>query len=478
MKKRLLVFFVLFLSFAFVTFAQHVKLPNVSGSFYPNDSKELIRLIDGYVANASTETAVTHVDVAFVPHAGYVYSGAVAGYVYKSLTKTPYKTVVVLAPSHFYAFQGAAIWSQGSFQTPLGSIPVDQVFSKELLNKTPFIVDKPEYFEKEHALEVQLPFIQRTFPQARLVPMVLGTPDFKVSENIALSLHEIIGNRNDVLVIVSTDFSHYLPYDVNNAKDAKTLQAIQELNLQGFWDGNVSGQMEMCGFVPATIGIMLAKLRGLTDVRVLKHANSGDSAGDRERVVGYASIVFSKPQHMPQELKDVLLTLSRQTLINYVRNGHTEPLNISDPRLNQIQGAFVTLKKNGQLRGCIGNIISDTTLAQSVVNMTIAAATQDHRFDPVTSEELEDIHLEISALSVPQQVDSLASIVLGRDGVIISAADGRSGVFLPQVAIETGWSKEKFLEELCSQKAGLSRHCYKDNNVKKYIFTAEVFDEK
>lgn len=478
MKKCIFVFVVVFFSFAMLALAHNVKLPNVAGSFYPQDAKELARLVDGYIAHAPVEQASAHIDIAFVPHAGYVYSGAVAGYVFKSLLKVPYQTVIVLAPSHFFSFSGAAIWSEGFFQTPLGQIAIDADFAKQLKSKTSDIVEKPEVFDKEHSLEVQLPFIQRAFPKARIVPIVLGSPDFKVSENIALALHESIGTRTDVLVLVSTDLSHYLPYDDNNAKDAKSIKAIEELQVPGFWEGNMSGTMETCGFVPATIGIMLAKLRGLTDVKTLKHANSGDSVGDRNKVVGYASIVFSKPQQLPQGAQETLMALSRHALEDFVRHGRKATINITDPLLNQIQGAFVTLKKNGQLRGCIGNIVSETTLAHSVVNMTIAAASQDHRFKPVTPEELSEIHIEISALSVPQQVDNLESMVLGRDGVIISDANGHAGVFLPQVATDTGWSRQEFLEELCSQKAGLPRQCYLDRNVKKYIFTAEVFDEK
>ena len=479
MKKSIIAAALFFWVISVPSFADTVKNTNVAGGFYPSNSQELTRLVDGFVAQASDEVDAAHVDVAIAPHAGYVYSGSVAGFVFKGLAKTPYTTVIVLAPSHFFPFKGASIWPHGSFATPLGNLPVDEGFASALMAKTPVVADIPQVFEKEHALEVQLPFIQRTFPKAKIVPILLGDADIKVCEQMALALNELIGQRSDVLVLISSDMSHYLPYDANNAKDVRTLGAITRGDIEGFWNGNVSRDMEMCGFVPTTVGMMLAKLRGLSEAKVLKHANSGDTTGDKSRVVGYAAIVFEKPQGLSQVQKNKLLELARGALESFVREGSRggKP-QLKDARLEQIQGAFVTLTKKGQLRGCIGNIIGQTPLAQTVVNMAVAAASEDHRFPPVKEEELKDIHVEVSVLSVPKKIDRIDQIELGRDGVILSSTDGHQGVFLPQVATETNWSKEEFLSELCSQKAGLDALCYQDPSVSKYTFTAEVFDEK
>ena len=473
MKKSVLVFVVLLQALSVLANADTVKGPNVAGGFYPDDPKELARLVDGYIAGASDEIDQQHVDVAIVPHAGYVYSGPVAGFVFKGLAKTPYTTVVILAPSHFFPFKGASIWSKGAFKTPLGDVPVDEDFAAGLLHRAPALVDIPKVFDQEHALEVQLPFVQSTFPKAKIVPILMGGADIKVCEQLALALNDLIGRRDDVLVLVSSDMSHYLPYDQNNARDAKTIVAIKNEDIEGFWNGNLTKDMEMCGFVPATVGMMLAKLRGLTEVKVLRHANSGDTVGDKSKVVGYASIVFIKPSGLTQAQKKTLINIARRSL-----QGERLKEQFKDARLEQVQGAFVTLTKNGQLRGCIGNIIGQMPLTNTVANMAVAAATQDPRFPPVKPDEFKDIHIEISVLSVPKKIVSIEEIELGKDGVILFSPDGHQGVFLPQVATETGWSKEVFLSELCTQKAGLDAHCYQDPMVSKYVFTAEVFDEK
>ncbi len=455
-----------------------VKQPNVAGGFYPADPQELNRMIDGYISQASDEVGDDHVDIAISPHAGYVYSGPVAGHLFKGLAKTQYKTVVVLAPSHFLPFNGIAVWAEGSFRTPLGDLSVDEEFAAGLKQKTSVLQDLPEVFDKEHALEVQLPFIMKTFPQAKIVPLILGEADLLQCQKLAAALNEQIKDRRDVLVLISSDFSHYLPYDENNARDERTLKAIQNEDIESFWKGNLSREMEMCGFIPATVGLMLAKLRGLSTVKILKRENSGDTAKDKSRVVGYAAVVFLKPQGLTQGQKKELLGLARRSLEDFVRTGRTFAAEANDARLNEIQGAFVTLTKSGQLRGCIGNIIGQKALSQTVVDMAKAAASEDPRFTPVLPNELKYIHVEVSVLSVPQRVDDIDQIKLGRDGVIISSADGHQGVFLPQVASETGWDKEKFLSELCVQKAGLDESCYKDPRVSKYVFTAEVFGEE
>lgn len=477
MKNCAIVVTIFCMIHAHVGLADAIKSTNVAGGFYTNDAKELAESVDQYIADANVDEAYGHVDVAIAPHAGYMYSGAVAGFTFKALSKAKYKTVVVLAPSHYFPFKGAAIWPKGSFATPLGNVAVDESFIAALKQKTDVVTDNLEVFEKEHALEVQLPFIQRAFPKAKIVPILLGNPDINVCEQLAIALNELMGKNGDVLVIASSDLSHYLPYEANNARDVKTMQAISNGDIEQFWYGNLKQDLEMCGFIPVTVAMMLAKLRGLTQVEILKHANSGDVTGDKSRVVGYAAIVFLKSSVLNEKQRDVLLKLARRSVETFVTSGKKINPGIADSRLNQTQGAFVTINKNGQLRGCIGNVIGQKPLSQTVADMAVAAASQDPRFPPVGADELKDINVEVSVLSVPKRVQGIDQIELGRDGVIISVGD-QQGLFLPQVATETGWSKEQFLGELCSQKAGLAADCYKDPSVNIFTFTAEVFHEK
>ena len=466
-----------------------IKEPNVAGGFYSADPKELSDSIDYFEHSAGQVAEDRKVLIAIAPHAGYIYSGPVAAYTFKAITRNPYKTVVVIGPSHYFPFEGISVWRAGGFKTPLGTLPVDEDFAQALLKENPEFQFTPQVFEREHSVEVELPFLQKTFKGLRIVPILMGEPDAKVCRDLAVALDKLIGRRDDVLVLISSDMSHYYTYDVANSMDALTLGAIRSMDPKKFFEGCISRKMEMCGFAPVTTALILARLRGLKHVEVLKHANSGDTAGDHSRVVGYSSIIFYSDllgQGVKQEegvaalslaQKKELLKIARGTIEAFVKTGKAPDVTTKDVRLNEIEGAFVTIRKHGALRGCIGNIIGQQSLVETVHDMAVAASSQDPRFSPVTPAELKDIDVEISVLSKPRKVKDASEIVLGKHGVIVSSGN-RQGVFLPQVADETGWSKEEFLSELCSQKAGLPPDAWKDPNVSLYVFTADVFSEK
>ena len=465
-----------------------IKEPNVAGGFYSADPKELSDSIDFFKQSTGEVPVDRKVLIAIAPHAGYIYSGPVAAYTFKAIARNHYKTVVVIGPSHYFPFTGISVWRSGGFKTPLGIVPVDEDFAQALLKESPQFQFLPEVFEREHSVEVELPFLQKTFEGIRVVPILMGNPDPKVCRDLAVALDKLIGQRDDVLVLVSSDMSHYYTYDVANSMDALTLEAIRQIDPKKFFEGCISRKMEMCGFVPVTTALILAHLRGITHVEVLKHANSGDTAGDKSRVVGYSSVIFysellgqAKKQDqgvasLSQEEKKQLLQIARTTIEAFVKTGKAPDVSTKDVRLNEIEGAFVTIRKHGALRGCIGSIIGQHPLIETVRDMSVAAASQDPRFSPVTPAELKDIDVEISVLSAPRRVKDASEIVLGKHGVIVS--DGiHQGVFLPQVADETGWSKEEFLSQLCSQKAGLPADAWKSPEVSLYVFTADVFAE-
>lgn len=466
-----------------------IKEPNVAGGFYSADAQELSDNIDNLERMTGQVPADRKVEIAIAPHAGYPYSGPVAAYTFKAIARNRYNTVVIIGPSHFQNFEGISVWPSGGMRTPLGVVPIDETFARNLLKENPKFQYLPQVFEREHAVEVELPFLQKTFDHVRIVPILMGNPDPEVCRDLAAALDKLIGRRDDVLILISSDMSHYFPYDVANAMDARTLQAILDLDPKKFFEGNLSRKMEMCGFVPVTTALIYAKLRGIKHVEILMHANSGDTAGDKSRVVGYSSVIFynrllgpqasqsDPPPALTAAQKKELLNIARKTVQDYVTEGKAGEVRVTDARLNQYEGAFVTLRKHGALRGCIGNIIGQQPLARTVRDMAVAAASQDPRFSPVAPAELKDIDIEISVLSTPKRVKDASEIQLGTHGVIVS--DGNhQGVFLPQVAGETGWSKEEFLSQLCSQKAGLPPDAWKDPNVALYVFTADVFSEK
>ena len=464
-----------------------IKEPNVAGGFYSADTKELSDSIDNFEASTGKVPIDRKVLIAIAPHAGYPYSGPVAAYTYKAIGHIHYKTVVVIGPSHYFPFEGISVWPRGGFKTPLGILPVDEDFAQALLKENPKFKFLPKVFEREHSIEVQLPFLQKTFDhQIHIVPILMGDPDPQVCKDLAAALDKLIGQRDDVLILISSDMSHYYTYDVANSMDALTLQAIQEIDPKKLFEGNISRKMEMCGFVPVTTALIYARMRGIKHVEVLKHANSGDTSGDKSRVVGYSSVIFyndllgksDPPDEAIGDLNPVqkkeLLSIARSSIETFVKNGQAPDVSTKDARLGEIEGAFVTITKHGALRGCIGNIIGQEPLYETVRHMAVAAASQDPRFPPLSVAELKDIDIEISVLSKPRRVKDASEIQLGKHGVIVSQG-GHQGVFLPQVATETGWSKEKFLSELCSQKAGLPSNAWKNPDTSLFVFTADVF---
>lgn len=458
---------------------ESVKAPNVAGAFYPGDRAALSEAIDGYLAGVPDEGQAPGGNIIMVPHAGYVFSAPVAAYAFKAAARRSYTTVVIIGPSHYQTFEGAAVWAAGHWKTPLGEAAIDRDFARMLMEGTDAVKEFPAAFDREHSVEVEVPFVQKMWPNAKIVPLLIGTPDLKASAQIAQALNTAIGAREDVLVIISSDLAHYNPYDENNAKDERTLGAMKAVDIQALWEGHKQGTMEMCGFGPVTVGLMLAQMRGLTSVQVLRHANSGDVSGDKSQVVGYAAAVFQTtvPEALNAGERAYLVALARTAVEQFVREGKRASIPPAGKRVQNIQGAFISLDKHGELRGCIGSIIGSEPLAVTVRDMAIASASEDPRFPPVTADELKDIHVTVSVLSLPKRISGPDDIVLGRDGVILSDGGAHQGVFLPQVAAETGWDKNTFLAELCAQKAGLKPNCWTDPKISLYTFTAEVFSE-
>ena len=479
----------LFAAFNLLTMAYadpNIKRPNVSGQFYTAEPQALSAQINEFFKHADVRPADQHVEIVIAPHAGYMYSGAVAAYSFKAASRNKYTTIIILAPSHYSGFDGVSIGLQDGFQTPLGVVNVDQDFAKQLIAQNEKFYFAPESFEREHSLEVELPFLQRTFVDFKIVPVIMGQPSFALLEKFAAGLNKIIGSRKDVLIVVSTDLSHYHPDIKARTMDALTIKAITALDASAVWEGCQSRSvMEMCGFVPATAALLYARLHGLNHAQMLRYANSGDVTGERDSVVGYTSVIIYGDSQK-SEVKDALtpaqkkrlLEIARQTMEEYVRTGKIVEFTETDPRLSLEEGAFVTIHTQGRLRGCIGNILGRGPLYQMVRDMAIASATKDQRFDPLQAEELKDIDVEVSVLSKPRVIQNVDEIMLGKHGVIVSQGPWHQGIFLPQVATETGWSKEEFLDQLCAQKAGLLPDAWKDPKTKIEIFEAQVFGEK
>ena len=483
---------------------ENIRKAAVAGGFYPGDKATLEKYVDTMLREAKPPKIEGPIRAIMVPHAGYVFSGPVAAYAYKELEGRDIRTVVLIGNSHHHYFDGIAVYAKGAFETPLGLVPVDEAFTAKLLAADPALADRPDIHEGDHVLEVQLPFLQRILKNFKIVPILFSGDSPELAAKLAKILPSLMDDKT--LIVASTDMSHYPPYADAATSDKRTLDAILtgkmgnlDTALQTLATEHVpQAETFLCSPSGVRVAMLLTLNSGNLQPVLLKYANSGDASGEKSRVVGYGAVAFvvqpsatpkaapisSEKKELlkdekilkPQEEKE-LLKIARATVENYVKTGKLPEFSPTSPALQRPLGAFVTLKKNGQLRGCIGRFEPSEPLYKIVQQMAASAATQDPRFRPVSTAELDKLEYEISVLSPLRKIPNADEIVLGKHGVTVSKGF-HHGVFLPQVATETGWGKEEFLSELCSQKAGLPGNCWKDPDVNFEVFTAEVFSEE
>ena len=457
-----------------------IRKPVFAGSFYPADKNTLNKTIDTYLkeAESKSEKLPTHIFGIIAPHAGYEYSGGVASSVYYQLRGKEYKTVILLGPSHQIPFMGISIYPSGLWETPFGKVQIDQDIGRILTEKCKSIKPFSPAFEREHSLEVQLPFLQKTLKSFKIVPLVMGNLDDNDYKTLSEVLFTILKqNPKGVLIVASSDMSHFHSYNKAYQMDNLALKDIEELNIEKLAVDLNKGQCELCGSQGVIVLMMIAKKLG-AEVKILNYANSGDVTMDKNRVVGYGAIAFSYPENdhgLNKKEQNILLTIARKTLEEYISKGDIPQFEIKDKKLLGKRGAFVTLTKNGELRGCVGYIAPIAPLYKAVSDMTIAASTRDMRFPPVSGEELKNIHIEISVLSPLKLVNNVNEIEVGKHGLYISRGN-YSGLLLPQVATSYMWNREEFLRQTCL-KAGLSPNTWKEKGTNIYIFSAQIFSE-
>ena len=463
--------------------AGEVREPQVAGGFYPADPQELDQMIKGFLSNVRNSPRVEGpVAAIIVPHAGYVYSGQVAAYAYKQIVDLDVDTVIILGPFHRALFEGISVWPLGTWKTPLGEVPVDTELATAILKQSDKFRFIPQAHMGEHSIEVQLPFLQEVLKKFKIVPIAVSddSPD-----NCRLLAGAILNamQGKKVLLVASSDMSHYHPDEKAQAMDHLVLDRLAQKDTNGLFLDLTARKGELCGSAGVLTLLDLANRMGGMELQVLKYANSGDVTGDKKAVVGYgASVLYKKPtventdMLNPAQQKE-LLKIARQTIENYLAAGKMPEIQTADALLKEKRAAFVTLRERGELRGCIGSTAATEPLYLAVRNMAVESAIHDPRFMPVSKEEVKNLTIEISVLGLPQKVKNADEIIMGKHGVIVSRG-GRSGLFLPKVADETGWNKDKFLSELCSQKAGLPPDAWKDPSTSLFIFTAQEFGEK
>ncbi|MEM4268103.1 MAG: AmmeMemoRadiSam system protein B [Candidatus Woesearchaeota archaeon] len=446
-----------------------VREAAVAGRFYPSSKDELKKVVQTYITQASPEP-VDNVKGIVVPHAGYIYSGLTAGYAYNLIQGQEYNTIIILGPSHTAAFYGASVVNATHFSTPLGLVRLSSK-AKQLMSE-PLFSYQPAAHIKEHSIEVQLPFLQTALGEFEIIPITIGYVDPTKLGDVLLKYID-----DNTLVIASSDLSHYHPYEEARRLDQACINAVPAIDFENFQ------KCEACGYLPVATLMYIAKKQGWKG-KLLDYRTSGDTAGAKDSVVGYMSAVFYIEEGLSERDQKLLLELARQTLEHYLQDS-SMPIVDEDMlsgALKKKQGCFVTLEKNGHLRGCIGHIVPQEKLYRCVIENAINAALNDPRFPVVKYNELKDIEIEISVLTVPQEVkfssgeELLGKLRPGIDGVIVGSGM-RQGTFLPQVWDTFNNDKEAFLSELCYQKAGLSRDCWKDTKTKVSTYQAQVFRE-
>jgi MEMO1 family protein len=485
-----------------------VRKPAVAGQFYTADPAALRKEILGYL-EAARPPAVGGRTIAIVsPHAGYQYSGHVAAYGYKLVAGCAYDAVVVISPSHTEYFSYASIFPGAAYRTPLGDIPVDVELAKLIASKSDLVRIDAKGHEtsssrrSEHALEVQLPFLQVALGDFKLVPIVMGDQSARVAEALGDALGEALRGAN-VLIVASTDLSHFHDDTEATMLDEDFQKRLALFDPALLLKGLASGSNEACGGGPVVSAMIAARSLGATKCVVLAYANSGDVTGDRSSVVGYLSAAMVEEKggsheskaakgsktpngskatgpggasELTRDDKTFLLKLARSAIEAECRGTKLAAAPAPSPIMKESRGAFVTLKKAGRLRGCIGYIEAVKPLAATIEEMAKAAAFSDYRFNPVQEKEIADIEIEISVLSPLFEVRDPSTVVVGAHGLVVSRGSHR-GLLLPQVPVEWGWDRETFLSQTCA-KAGLPENAWKEKGTRIEAFTANVFSER
>lgn len=454
---------------AFISSAE-IKRPEFAGSFYPADRGVLEAQIEALLKDAMGEKlAGTPIGI-ISPHAGYEFCGLAMAHAYRQMQEAQSRTVLILGASHRYPFQGIAVYGDGAFQTPLGMVAVERNMARRMTERLIFARDMKTPFEKEHSIEVQLPFLQKTVPMAKIVPVLFGSVSWRQIDETARFLSRVL-KEEEVAIVASSDMSHYHPEEEARRIDLMTLKMVEEMDVDGLRDALGNGSAELCGAAPVLTLLLSSRILG-AGAKVLFYETSG-ARGGRNSVVGYGAVVFYKERPLTEGEARKLLSIARNSIASLF--GKESEIEVHEEGLLRRRGVFVTLRKGGKLRGCMGILSPAIPLYEAVKRAAIAASREDPRFAPVSREELKEIRIEISIIGPLRRVRDLKEIQLGKDGLLV-VKGARSGLLLPQVAREYGLSREAFLAGTLA-KAGLDFSALLEKETALYAFRAQVFSE-
>ena len=433
-----------------------IRNPVVAGQFYPGSASQLKEMIRGMVNEKATREEVIGL---VSPHAGYIYSGPVAG---ATISRIKFKdTFIIIGPNHTGRGKPLSIITEGTWETPLGQIEIDSELAKRILAASSHLEEDHIAHQSEHSIEVQLPFLQYFKPDIRLVPIILayhsGATYKEIGRDIAKAIKEL---DKKVVIIASSDMTHYEPQESAQKKDTKAIEAILDLDEDELLKRVDELNISMCGYAPTASLISAAKELGATGAELVRYQTSGDITGDYSAVVGYAGIIIKE--------MSPLVKLAKETVETLVREGKTPQPEELTPEMRKRAGVFVSIHKLGELRGCIGTFEpTQDNVAQEIITNAISSATRDPRFPPVAPNELKDLSYSVDVLTKPEPIASQDQLDPKKYGVIVECGF-RRGLLLPDLE---GVDTVDYQIDICRQKAGIAP----DEPVKLYRFEVKRY---
>jgi len=434
------------------------RKPAVAGTFYPGTFRELETVLQNLVTPGAGQPDVIG---CYAPHAGYVYSGAVAGATLSRLGKKD--VYIILGPSHSGLGPPFSLMPAGKWQTPLGEMEIDNPLAERLLANAPRLKADHLAHLDEHAVEVQLPFLQYLYPGAKFIPIILRDAPWEVYREIGEGIARAVRLAGaDVGIIASGDMTHYESARSARLKDMRAIESMLKMDGEELMERVRTLHITMCGYAPAAVTMSALRQLGASRGELVKYQTSGDVTGDIASVVGYAGVVFMK------KTESSFVKLARQTVENYVVTGAVPRITDIPPEMQGRAGVFVSLHKGGELRGCIGTIEPQAeNIAMEIIQNAISSATRDPRFYPVTPAELEQLDYSVDVLTTPEPVASEAQLDAKKYGVIVQAGR-RRGLLLPDLeGVDTVAEQIR----ICRLKGGIAP----DEPVKLYRFEVKRY---
>jgi AmmeMemoRadiSam system protein B/AmmeMemoRadiSam system protein A len=433
-----------------------IRQPVVAGQFYPGKASELKAMLRSFVdEKAEKENVVGLV----APHAGYIYSGAVVGAV---LSKTKITdTVILLGPNHTGRGKPFSMMTSGSWSTPLGRVEVDADLAGRLLANSKYLKEDTLAHESEHSIEVQLPFLQYFKPDVKIVPIILSTTDGEALKALGKEIAQVLTvSELEVIIFASSDMNHYESQKTTQKKDRQAIEAMLEMDPDKLVDRIQTRDITMCGYGPAAVMLSAVNAMGGGKAELIKYQTSGDVSGDFNAVVGYAGIIVKK--------LSPLVSLAKDALESYIKNRKVFKPDKLTPEMQEKAGVFVCIKKEGELRGCIGTFEPvQKNVASEIVANAISTATDDPRFEPVDISELSELEYTVDVLTQPEAVKGINELDAKKYGVIVQAGY-RRGLLLPDLeGVDT--SQQQI--DICRQKGGIGQ----DEPVKLYRFEVKRY---